>query len=444
MSNKVRQRKRSTVRHNRAIQLDRSKRPSPAPPDQVMQDRLTELISPATYAQISAFQAMGLRHRVLTLPVMVAFVLSLIWRQIGSVAEAVRALNEAGMLWVDPLEVSQQAISERLRTFPAELFHRVLMDVLPRMQERWQQRQRPLAPVLAWAQRQFGAVYALDGSTLDVLLRKVGLLRGAREAPLAGRMAALLNVITNLPEQIWYEEDSAAHDHSFWERVVGTLKSGTLLVFDLGFIDYGLFDRLSEMGIWFLTRAKQNAAYEVITTLHSSADVRDRIVWLGAGDRRCPRPMRLVEWLHKGRWYRYVTNVVDPKQLPAEYAVALYWQRWRIEDAFKVAKRLLGLAYFWVGSINGVQLQLWATWLLYAVLVDLTDAVAEELNRPFHALSMEMVFRALHHFTHAYERGRATDPVHYLAKKAKLMGIIKQKRGPSPGELIFASAPSGP
>ena len=40
-------------------------------------------------------------------------------------------------------------------------------------------------------------------------------------------------------------------------------------------------------------------------------------------------------------------------------------------------KRLLGLAYFWVGSENGVQLQVWATWLLYAVLVDMTDAVAE-------------------------------------------------------------------
>jgi hypothetical protein len=37
----------------------------------------------------------------------------------------------------------------------------------------------------------------------------------------------------------------------------------------------------------------------------------------------------------------------------------------------------LGLAYFWVGAQNGVALQLWATWLLYAILVDLTDAVAE-------------------------------------------------------------------
>ena len=73
--------------------------------------------------------------------------------------------------------------------------------------------------------------------------------------------------------------------------------------------------------------------------------------------------------------------------MPVGYAVALYWQRWRIEDAYAIVKRLLGLAYFWAGGENGIQLQLWATWLLYAMLVDLTDAVAAELNRPVADLS---------------------------------------------------------
>ena len=84
---------------------------------------------------------------------------------------------------------------------------------------------------------------------MDVLLRKVGLLREAQRPPLAGRMAALLDVVTHLPQQIWYEEDSTAHDHSFWERVIGSLKSGVLLIFDLGFTDYALFNRLTEMGV---------------------------------------------------------------------------------------------------------------------------------------------------------------------------------------------------
>lgn len=42
---------------------------------------------------------------------------------------------------------------------------------------------------------------------------------------------------------------------------------------------------------------------------------------------------------------------------------------------------MLGLSYFWSGAQNAVELQVWATWLLYAVLVDLTDAVAEAIHR---------------------------------------------------------------
>ena len=106
----------------------------------------------------------------------------------------------------------------------------------------------------------------------------------------------------------------------------------------------------------------------------------------------------------------------------------------------------MGLAYFWVGSENGVQLQLWATWILYAVLVDLTDAVAEALNCPLAALSLEMVYRSLYHFTQAYHRGDASDPVAYLADQATRLGIRKRSRTSLPSRfaeltLTFSDGP---
>ena len=437
------QKKPSSVRHTRAIQRDRSKRPTVAPPDEAVAEALTELIRPALYAQVAAYQAMGLRHRILSLPVMVAFVLSLIWRQIGSVSEAVRVLKREGVLWTPPLKISQQAVAERLRTLPAVLFERVWLDLLPQMQVRWQQRRRPLAPVLAWAQQQFVAVLAVDGSTLDGLLRKVGLLRAGEGPVLGGRMAGLLDVISLLPRQVWYEEDSAAHDQRFWQRIVHSLPAGVLLLFDTGFLNYELFDQLTDLGVWFITRAKANTSYQVTAVLHDSDRLRDQLIRLGSPASRCTHPMRLIEWFHEGRWYRYLTNRTPPAALPAEYAVALYWQRWRLEDAFNLVKRLLGLAYLWVGSLNGIQLQVWATWLLYAVLVDLTDAVAEVLNRPQGSLSIEMVYRGLYHFTQAYHRGETTDPVAYLAHEAKDLGILKRKPRASPGGLLnLTSAPS--
>ncbi len=140
--------------------------------------------------------------------------------------------------------------------------------------------------------------------------------------------------------------------------------------------------------------------------------------------------MRLVEVEYKGRWFRYLTNVLDPQVLPPAVVAQLYQQRWRIEDAFNVAKRLLGLAYFWVGSINGVQVQMWATWLLYTVLVDLCDRIAEALNRPFEDISMEMVFKGLYHFTQEKKLGRASDPVAFLAQEAKFYGVLKHRNHP--------------
>ena len=66
-------------------------------------------------------------------------------------------------------------------------------------------------------------------------------------------------------------------------------------------------------------------------------------------------------------------------------------------------------------------------------LVDLTDDVAEALNRPFAAISMEMVYRSLYCFTKAHQRGEVDELVTYLVDNAKLLGIVKGK--PSASQL---------
>ena len=89
-------------------------------------------------------------------------------------------------------------------------------------------------------------------------------------------------------------------------------------------------------------------------------------------------------------------------------------------------------------------LQLWATWLLYVILVDLTDAVAEALNRPFAAISLEMVYRSLYFFTQAYHWGEATQPVTYLAYNADWLGILKNKRPRPPSPLSLFDLTNAP
>jgi len=138
--------------------------------------------------------------------------------------------------------------------------------------------------------------------------------------------------------------------------------------------------------------------------------------------------VRLVEVSADGeQWHRLICTELDPAVLPTADVVDLYAQRWRIEDAFLVTKRLLGLSYLWSGAFNAIALQVWATWIFYAVLVDLSDAVAQELDLAFDRVSMEMVYRGLYHYTVAAARGEATDPVTYLAAQPDL-GIVKRTR----------------
>lgn len=436
MSEEKRPRKASSVRHTRAIQKQRVSQPVAAPSDEQIRERIQDLVQPATLAQVSYFHRLGLRERTLSFVVMVAFVLEMVWRQIGSVNALARMVQKEAILWEQPRKVSQQALSQRLTSLPAELFLRVLREILPKAQEHWMQRERPLPAEVLWAAERYRAVLAVDGSTLDALIRKLGLLQDLPENPLAGRMTALLDLCTRLPEKIWYESDPQAHDQRFWEDILLVLKAGSLLIFDKGYLNFAIFAQLSQAQVKFITRAKTNLAYTLDRRLIRSAAVHDALVWIGAEETR--QRVRLIEVLYRGKWYRYLTNELDDKKLPTAYVVALYWQRWRIEDAYSIVKRLLGLAYFWCGAQNAVEIQLWATWLLYVVLVDLTDAIAEALHLPFSAISMEMVYRSLYFFTNARQRGETDDVVAYLANEAKFFGILKRKRkDDNPSPLVF-------
>ncbi len=400
----------------------------PSPDNEVIRERLKSLLTPAVYGQLAHYRSLGLRARILGLPVMVAAVLMMLWRQVPSVCELVKILAREDLLWTPPVRVSQQALSKRFLTFPAELFQRVLMELLPTLQERWAARQRPLPESVTYALKSFSHIFAVDGSTLEALFRKLKALQDTPVGALAGKICTVINLATRLPEHIWFTEDAQAHDATFLDRILAFARAGSLWVFDRGFYDFTFFDNLIDQGVAWITRLKSNAVFTVSQVLLQTADVRDRIIILG-GVNPCRHPVRLIEVRFGRTWYRYVTSVLNPVVLPASVVADLYRRRWRIEEAFLIVKRLLNLSYLWTGSVNGVLLQVWSTWLFFAVLVDLGDAVAEELMLPFDRISLEMVFRSLYYFIQAYNKGLATDPVKYLAApENRDLGVVKRLR----------------
>jgi hypothetical protein len=393
-----------------------------------VEQRLSELIQPVTYGLIDAYHRLGLRERVLTLPITVAMVLGMVWRQVPSVAELLRTLAEQGLLWVPPLHATEQAFNRRLRCLPAELFGEVFRQVLPQLLARAQARTRPQSAAVSRALGHFSRIWVMDATTLEEVCHKVGLLEGITATLLGGKLLALLDLPSKLPVHLWWEDDPNVNENSFLDRVKAVLAAGTLLILDRGFHGFPFFDYLTDLQSFFVTRTRANTSYKVLQVLAASPNLRDRIIALGQyRSNHCRHPVRRIDVLVGGTWHGYLTNVLDPKVLSPADIIDLYGRRWRIEEAFLLVKRLLGLSYLWKGAANTIALQVWASWLLYAVLIDLSDAVAQELDIPLDQVSIEMVYRGLYHFSVAHQKGNAHDPVTYLASKTNL-GIVKRRR----------------
>lgn len=400
----------------------------PQPSISKVEAALDQLFLPAAHALSGYYRSLGLRWRILSLPVMLAAVLSLVWRQIPSVRVLSQMLSRESLLWNAPRKVSQQALDQRLRCLPAALFGEVLEQALPQLHSRSLERSRPQPAAIGRARRHFQHLWLLDASTLEALFHKVGALRDTSGVVLGGKLMALLDLATKLPVKLWLDEDSSANEMTFLDRVKPLLSPATLLIFDLGLYAFPFFDWLTDNQVSFITRAKSRGAFKVKAVLYSSAHVQDRIVQFGQyASNPCQHPLRLLEVCHGGRWFRYLTNVLDPKVLWAADVVSLYARRWRIEEAFCHTKRLLGLSYLWSGAHNAIQMQVWATFMFYCVLVDLCDEVAEILDLPLDNISIEMVFRGLYHYGVACQHGLADDPARYLAAQDDL-GIVKAKR----------------
>ena len=79
-------------------------------------------------------------------------------------------------------------------------------------------------------------------------------------------------------------------------------------------------------------------------------------------------------------------------------------------------------------QVKGVEFQLWSTWIVYCILIDLTDEVAELLNLHFDRISIEMVYRSMYFYLNAVKHGLVDSLPRYLADNAKHLGIVKRKR----------------
>lgn len=424
----------------RPVELERDHarpRTVPAPTTQQMDAHLQLLLYPAVFGLRDRYRGMGYRERILSLPIMVGILLSLVWRQIASVSELQRVLAREQLLWVAPTEISQQALSARLDALPAELFALLWGEVLPSLQQRAAQRATAHAPLLAEVAAHADRVWVLDSSRLEAVFKKSGALRGVSATVLGGTLTSVLDLASHLPVHLWLDASATTNDRVLLDTVAPLVPARTILLLDRGFARFSFFDTLTESGSVLISQWGKHWVFDEVHLLSASATETDQIVQLGKyRTSRCHHPVRRIGRTDAaGRWHYWITTELDPTKLSADQAIALYAQRWRIEDAFLQCKRLLNLSYLWGSSANAIALQVWTTVLLYGVLVDLCGEAAMALGVPPERISLEMLYRSLYHYAGAVQRGERRDFIGWLTDaRQQDLGIVKRQRKPSTTE----------
>jgi hypothetical protein len=409
----------------------------PLPEVAEIRQELMRQLTPAMFAQArGAHSHLNLRDRVLNLPVMCAIVLSLVWRQIPSLSEVLRVLAAENLLWVESMKVSIEALSKRFRTLPSELFATLFQQLVTAAATEAAETApgdnraadtMVLAP-LEQVHKSYGAVWIADGSTLEQLRKTSAELRRADGAVLGGKMLVIVDALSHVPMAAFYQKDAATNEKLFAEQMLAALPQGGLMILDAGFFSFALFDSFSDAGKFFVTRLRAKTACTVVEVLSEGERFRDEIIEMGLHKTPCRHPVRRISVLWGTTWYSYITNELDPERLPARMVALLYRTRWRIEEAFLLCKRLLGLAYLWVGSTNGIEIQIYATLIIYTVLIKLCRQVASALDQPLERISVEMVFRSLYHYSRQIERNPETELVRFLCDNAKLFALVKTLR----------------
>lgn len=150
------------------------------------------------------------------------------------------------------------------------------------------------------------------------------------------------------------------------------LNPGSIVAMDRGYTDYALFGRWTMASIYFVTRLKDNAAYEVVAECEVPANrgiLADQIIRLTGAQAQADCPCllrRVVVWdADNEREIVLLTNLLE---FGATTIAAIYKERWQIELFFKALKQNLTVKTFVGTSENALRIQIWTALIAMLLL----------------------------------------------------------------------------
>jgi transposase len=211
-------------------------------------------------------------------------------------------------------------------------------------------------------------LYAMDSTTITLfkeILKGCG--RNPKEGKKKGGIKAhtIIDLNDNMPCFVRYTE-AVRHDHVLLSEV--HLPKGSFIVFDRGYVDYAQWERFTQDRINYITRLKDNAAYESgqeydIPDDADSAVLKDEEITLSYGEKgeKKHRCRRIAYWDNENK--RLLVFVTNNFEISAEHIALIYKKRWQIELLFKRLKQNFPLKYFLGDNQNAIEIQIWMVML---------------------------------------------------------------------------------
>jgi hypothetical protein len=150
------------------------------------------------------------------------------------------------------------------------------------------------------------------------------------------------------------------------------LNAGSIVAMDRGYNDYALFGKWTEQEVFFVTRLKENAAYEVVESAMGPLPrniLADELIRFTGPQavKDCPQRLRrVVVWdAVNQRQIDLLTNLLHFGPITI---AAIYKDRWEIELFFKALKQNLKVKSFVGTSRNALLIQIWTALIAMLLL----------------------------------------------------------------------------
>ena len=215
-------------------------------------------------------------------------------------------------------------------------------------------------------------LFALDSTTISCSIVLMGWALG-KYSKGAVKMHTLIDLRGSIPAFISIS-DGRTHDSNVLDDI--EIVPRAIYTMDKAYVDFEALARFDSEGAFFITRAKSNMKYEVVSSNFnfdsSTGIVGDHIIRLtGYKSRKAfPKELRLVEALdpESGEVIQFLTNITDQLELNALEIANIYRHRWDIESFFKLIKQNLTVKHLLGCSENAVKIHLWTAIITYLLL----------------------------------------------------------------------------